>query len=296
VTPDKDSVFLAALKRFQKDHGLHADGKIGTNTKNALLINNRDRFEQIAINLERLRWEKRRPARYVYVNLPSYKLRVIDKYRTVKTFHVVIGARWTKTPLFNSKIEYFITNPKWYVPLSISKNEILPKIKNDSTYLARHNYKVYDENSNPVAKVDWTQVESGNFNLRFQQSAGRGNAMGQIKFFFDSGPYNVLIHDTNDKGKFKKDIRAYSHGCMRIAEPREFGQTLLSLDRENYEDSVQLWINAGRRVKYDFDEFVPLYVRYVTCEADNKANITFYCDIYGKDEELKEQFFASRNI
>lgn len=294
LQPAQDSVFIEALKNFQKSHGLHPDGMIGTNTKNALLINNKEHFEQIAINLERLKWEKHKPARYVYVNLPSYKLRVVDNYLTIKTYNVVVGAQWTKTPLFNSKIEYFITNPRWYVPLSISRNEILPRIKKDSTYLARHSYSVYDENSNPVKNVDWTQIESGNFNLRFQQAAGSGNAMGKIKFYFNSDPYNVLIHDTNDKSKFSKELRAYSHGCIRIAEPVEFGQTILTLDNPQCADSLSFWVGSGQTRKYEFTEQIPLYVRYITCEADSKANITFYYDIYGKDAALKEQLFASR--
>jgi L,D-transpeptidase YcbB len=291
-----DEVFIKSLKKFQKDHGLHPDGKIGTNTKNALLLNNRERFEQIAINLERLRWEKRRPARYVYVNLPSYKVRVIDKHMIIKTYIVVVGAPWFKTPQLNSKIEYFTTNPKWYVPVSITRNEIIPKIKKDSTYLARHGYKVYDLESNPVNKIDWTKVESGNLNFRLQQSAGRGNAMGKIKYYFDSGENNILLHDTNDKSKFSKDIRAYSHGCIRLGEPVKFGTTLVSLDQPTKGDSVAIWVNEGRRTRYNFKEHIPLYIRYVTCEANSKANITFYHDIYGKDKELRKEFFASREI
>jgi murein L,D-transpeptidase YcbB/YkuD len=294
---ESEEEFINALKSFQKDHGLHPDGKIGERTRNALLQNNRERFEQIAVNLERLRWEKRRPARYVYVNLPSYKLRVVDKYMIQKTYIVVVGAPWFKTPLLNSEIEYFTTNPKWYVPVSISKNEILPKIKKDSTYLARHGYRVYDTESNPVVeKIDWSKIEAGNFNLRFQQNAGSGNAMGKIKYYFDSGENNVLIHDTNDKSKFKKDIRAYSHGCIRIAEPVKFGTTLVGLDRPNTADSVEIWVNTGQRKRYVFEEPIPLYVRYITCEANSKSHITFYPDIYGKDKELKKQLFASREI
>jgi len=293
---ENDSAFLASLKKFQKNHGLFPDGKIGANTKNALLMNNRERFEQIAINLERLRWEKRRPARYVYVNLPSYKLRVIEKHMIKKTYIVVVGAPWFKTPQLNSEIEYFTTNPKWYVPLSISRNELLPKIKNDSTYLARHGYQVYDTESNPVKSVDWSKVEAGNFNLRFQQRAGSGNAMGKIKYYFDSGENNVLIHDTNDKSKFSKEIRAYSHGCIRIAEPVKFGTTLVGLDQPATADSVAIWVNNGQRKVYEFNEPIKLYVRYITCEANSKSNITFYHDIYGKDEKLKERFFTNREI
>ncbi len=296
-SPQKgDAVFIASLKKFQKAHGLHPDGKLGKYTKNALLMNNRERFEQIAINLERLRWEKTRPARYIYVNLAAYKLRVFNKNMVKKMYDVVVGTPWTKTPLLNSEIEYFITNPKWYVPLSISKNEILPRIKKDPNYLARHGYKVYDTESNPVNNVDWSKVTASNFNLRFQQKPGNGNAMGRIKFYFDSGTNNILIHDTNDKSKFSKDIRAYSHGCIRISNPVNFGVTLVGLEKPNTADSVKMWVDRGQKRRYVFESPIQLYVRYVTCEANSNGNVTFYHDIYGKDEELKQQLFVKKVI
>jgi L,D-transpeptidase YcbB len=291
----EDSLFLSALKKFQKEHGLSPDGKIGYNTIKALQQNNRDRFEQIAVNLERLRWEKNRPSRYVYVNLPSYKLRVIDNYAIIRTFNVVVGAQATQTPLLNSKIEYFITNPEWNVPFSISSKELLPRLKKDSTYLARHNFKIYDKDRNPVKQINWSEVDRSNFNYAIQQGAGSGNALGKIKFIFPN-PYNVYIHDTQDKSKFGKDIRAYSHGCMRIQDPNEFAKTLLQLEPDNMADSVDVWLARSDQKKINMPEPIPVYVRYVSCEADSKGQITFYQDIYGADNKLKEQLFAKRDL
>jgi murein L,D-transpeptidase YcbB/YkuD len=291
----EDSLFQNALKKFQKVHGLSPDGKIGYNTVKALQLNNRDRFEQIAINLERLRWEKSRPSRYVYVNLPAYKLRVIDNYSIVKTYNVVVGAQATETPLLNSKIEYIITNPEWNVPYSISSNELLPKIKKDSTYLARHNYRIYDKDRNPIKEINWATVEKSNFKYSIQQGAGSGNALGKIKFIFPN-PYNVYIHDTQDKSKFSKDIRAYSHGCMRIQDPHEFAKTLLKLEPNNMADSVDTWLSRGNQKRISLPEPIPVFVRYVSCEADSDGKITFYHDIYGRDNKLKQKLFGKRNI
>lgn len=291
----KDYEFFNALKKFQIDHGLSPDGKIGANTIKALLINNRERFEQIAVNLERLRWEKSRPSKYVYVNVPAYKLRVIDSFNIVKTFNVVVGAPWSQTPELNSEIEYFTTNPEWYVPYSISTKEILPKVKQDSTYLARHNYKIFDKDRAPVKQIDWSSVETRNFNYFFQQSAGPNNAMGKIKFYFEN-PYIVYIHDTNDKSKFNKDIRAYSHGCMRLQNPSEFAIALLKTENNGIADSVDYWLSANIRKVVNFNEHIPLFVRYVSCEADSKGHITFYQDIYGKDKKLREELFAKNDF
>ena len=295
IITNQDSLFFMSLKEFQKDNGLSTDGKIGLNTQKALQINNRDRFEQIAINLERLKWEKPRPSKYVYVNVPAYKLRVIDSFTIVKTFNLGVGTPWTETPMLNSKIEYFTTNPEWYVPYSISTKELLPKAKEDSTYLERHNYRIYDKERVPVSYVDWSEVERSNFSYFFQQAAGAGNALGKIKFYFEN-PYIVYIHDTPDKSKFNKDIRAYSHGCMRIQDPAEFAKTLLNLEPNNRADSVDFWIDSGSRKIVNFLEPIQLYVRYITCEADSKSQITFYQDIYNKDKKLKKQFFAQKDF
>lgn len=286
---------IAALKEFQKDHGLSPDGRIGTNTVNALQLSKRDRFEQIAINLERLRWEKNRPAKYVYVNVPSYKLRVFADHNIVKTFNIVVGAPHSQTMLMNSKIEYFTTNPEWYVPHSISSKELLPKIKNDSTYLSRHNYKIFDKNRQLMGSVDWSAVERENFGFYLQQAAGSGNAMGKVKFYFEN-PYILMIHDTNDKSKFSKDIRAFSHGCMRVQDPDEFTKTMLRIDNSQLADSIDTWFTNGTRKKIDFKEHIPLFVRYVSCEADNTGRITMYPDIYGKDAPLRKQFFMTKKL
>jgi L,D-transpeptidase YcbB len=231
----------------------------------------------------------------VYVNVPSYKLRVIADHNIVKTFNIVVGAPHSQTMLMNSKIEYFTTNPEWYVPHSISSKELLPKIKNDSTYLSRHNYKIFDKNRQPMGSVDWSAVERENFGFYLQQAAGSGNAMGKVKFYFEN-PYILMIHDTNDKSKFSKDIRAFSHGCMRVQDPDEFTRTMLRIDNSQLADSIDTWFANGTRKKIDFEEHIPLFVRYVTCEADNSGRITMYPDIYGKDATLRKQFFMTKTL
>lgn len=291
---EKDTALINGLKRFQKANGLHPDGVIGSNTKNALAINNQERFKQLAINLERLRWEKKRPKKYIYVNIPSYKLRVLDKAWIKKTFRVVVGAVHTQTPELNGSMEYFITSPRWNVPYSITSKELIPKIIADSTYLAKHNYRLLDANRQALTeKVDWSKINRDNFKYTIQQGSGSNNALGSIKFIFPN-PYNVYIHDTQSKSKFNKEIRAYSHGCMRLDNPIDLAKYLIKDENNISADSLTVWIAAHKRKRINLSEPVPVYVRYITCEADKKGNITFYKDIYGKDEALKKQLFASR--
>jgi murein L,D-transpeptidase YcbB/YkuD len=141
-----------------------------------------------------------------------------------------------------------------------------------------------------VSHVEWSTVENSNFNYFFQQAPGDGNALGKIEFYFEN-PYIVYIHDTNDKGKFRHDIRAFSHGCIRIQEPGEFAKSLLKLEPNPLADSVDNWLTGDTREKVDFAEPIPLFVRYLTCEANENGQITFYQDIYDKDKKMKQALF-----
>jgi len=293
---NKDTLFISALKEFQKDNGLHPDGVIGSNTRNALVISNMERYKQIAINLERLRWEKKRPSKYVYVNIPSYQLKFIDKNKLKKIYKVVVGATCTPTPLLNSQIEYMITNPTWNVPVSITQNELLPKIKKDSTYLKRHNYRLLSNGKRVDNKsINWANISNENFKFRIQQGSGSNNALGNLKFIFPN-EYHVYIHDTQSKSKFYNEIRAYSHGCMRIQKPVSFAKDLLKNEQKELTDTFNIVMKKRIRRVINLSKPVPVYVRYVTCETDNNANVIFYKDIYKKDNELKQKFFAKKLI
>jgi len=293
---NKDTLFISALKKFQVDNGLHPDGVIGLNTRNALKINSMEKYKQIAINLERLRWEKKRPAKYVYVNIPSYKLRLVDKYKIKKTYKVVVGATSTPTPLLNSQIEYMITNPTWNVPASITNNELLPKIKKNPNYLKKHNYKLISNGKQVDDKnIDWNNVSKENFKFRIQQGSGWNNALGKIKFIFPN-EYHVYIHDTQAKSKFYNEIRAYSHGCMRIQKPVTFALDLLKYEQKEMLNTFNDVMKNRVRKVITLSKPVPVYVRYITCEADENANIIFYKDIYKKDIALKQKFFAKQTI
>jgi len=293
---NKDTLFISALKEFQKDNGLHPDGVIGTNTRNALTISSMERYKQIAINLERLRWENKRPSKYVYVNIPSYQLKLIEKNKIKKMYVVVVGATDTPTPLLNSEIEYMITNPTWNVPSSITNNELLPKIKKDPNYLKKHNYNLLSNGKKVDNKtIDWTNVNKDNFKFRIQQESGSNNALGNLKFIFPND-YSVYIHDTQSKSKFYNEIRAFSHGCMRIQKPISFANDLLKNERRGVKDTFKIVMKNKIRKTIFLSKPVPVYIRYVTCETDNNANVIFYKDIYKKDDALKQEFYAQRSI
>lgn len=282
-----------ALKQFQYAHGLEPDGRAGINTIHALSKNKTDRYRQIIINLERLRWEKEFPVEYVFVNIPSYQLQIINKNEIIRTHRIIVGKSKNPTPLLDSKIIYFIVSPEWYVPFNIATKEILPKLKKDPAYLVDYNYDLFDKNSNLVDAelIDWSKVSRKNFNYIIRQSAGDENALGAIKFIFPNS-YSVYLHDTPSRKLFRRDMRALSHGCIRLKDPLLFADFLLQRDSiEVSPDSLQILITNGIKQQINLKHPLPIYIRYFTCMADSET-LFFYQDIYKKDKELVKAFFS----
>ncbi len=303
----KDSAFTLALKEFQLYNGLKQDGKLGKHTVASLVLNKFDRFQKIVVTLERMRWENDFPYEYVLVNIPSYKLKVIKNKRTITLHKVIVGLPYLPTPTLTSQIEHFITYPVWHVPYSISTREILPKIKRDSNYLSKSGYRVYDKDRKKIdaATIDWNNITKNNFDYHIRQSSGRYNSLGTIKFIFPN-PHHVYLHDTPSKRLFKNDRRAYSHGCMRLMKPADFGKFLL-LNEERTEEAQELdsLMKYRKSRRINLKNKLPIYVRYYTCEADSSGNIFFYQDIYKRDKKLLDKmknelntrnFILSQNV
>jgi len=299
----QDTLFINALKIFQKFNGLNQDGKIGKYTRIALERTNKEKYESLLLTIEKLRWENQMPQKYIFVNIPSFKLRYIRNDSIVSIHKIVVGLPRKQTPLLSDTMEYFITFPEWNVPLSITSHEILPKLQTDSSYISRNNFIIYDKNLNAinVHDVDWNQVTSGSMRKYYiKQSGGNSNALGTIKFIFPNS-YYVYIHDTPSKRYFNKDIRAFSHGCVRLQNPWQFAQFLLKNDnRSNFIDTLMHFKEKKWQRYVNLKQKLPVFFRYQTVEADEKNNLYFYMDIYKRDKQLlpsfKEKFFAKKEI
>ena len=288
-----DTIYEAALKSFQKFHGLKSTGKLDKITRKALSKSTLYRYNQIALNLNRLRHEQELGEDFIYVNIPAYKLKIIEKSKVRKVFNVIVGKPWTPTPVMSSKIERIVTNPFWNVPKRISLYEILPRIKKDSSYLLRNRFKLLDSDQN-IAKysdIDWNNINADNFNYYIRQDASRSNALGVIKFLFPN-PYRIYLHDTPSKRLFTKDMRAFSHGCIRLQNPDQLAEYIIDKsynDRENL--SIKTLLEKGINKEIEIDNPLNIYIRYLTCEADERNNIYFYNDIYSKDNRQIEILF-----
>ncbi len=278
---------VAGLKEFQQHHGLESDGRPGMNTLEALRMTTLYHYRMLALNLDRLRKQENSEMHLLYVNIPAYQLKVFRQNKLMDTYRVIVGTPKTPTPRFVSKVERVIANPVWDVPTSIAQNELLPKIKADSGYLRRNNFRLVDRHNKTVnsQEIDIDRISSAEYFIR--QDASSDNALGRVKFIF-SNPYAVYLHDTPGKALFAKDTRDMSHGCVRLQNPEKLAEYLVNVVQSDSTDISGL-ITRGIRREFNLAVAVPIHISYVTCAADEKGNLYFYRDIYGIDEkELAE--------
>lgn len=279
-----DSAFAYALDSFQIDNGLKPDGVIGNYTRLALEESAQHKVDRAILSLERWRWRSKFPDRYVWINIPEYMLRLYYNDTLQSEHRVVVGKTDTKTPQLESRIRSIIAYPYWTVPYSITSKEILPELKRNPGYLAKHNYKLFKngEEIDPYS-VNWKRIPENTFPYKVRQEPGKGNSLGIIKFEF-SNPYGVYLHDTPSKGLFGTDIRSYSHGCIRCNLPDSLARFILRRDEQRIiPDSLDSMLFKQQHRTISLKHPVTIKVDYITVTADATNKLTFHPDIYKRD-------------
>jgi murein L,D-transpeptidase YcbB/YkuD len=266
-----DLALEKAMKEFQHAHGLPASGVADKATVEALNVPVETRIRQLEVNLERWRWLPRTPPeRYIVVNIAGFSLRVMEHDSTVMTMKTIVGKDYKPTPILASEITHLVLNPSWNVPRGIAWDEIIPLVKRDTSYLERRQFKVYSTAGRgnrevDPATIDWTKADSTSY--RFQQQPGRLNALGRMKFVFPNG-YDVYIHDTNARGLFKKSVRQFSHGCIRIERPMALAEYVLrghsGWTRKKLASALET--DSSRTIR--LPQAIPVYFLYLTAWAD----------------------------
>jgi murein L,D-transpeptidase YcbB/YkuD len=290
-----DAALEEAVKRFQKRHNLAPDGAVGKQTLAAMNVPVETRIDQIVINMERYRWLKRTLMgdRLVAVNIAGFEAVAGKPGKFDVTMPVIVGKTYHETPVFSDTIKYVVFNPYWNLTPSIARNETLPKLKKDSHYLKKHNMRIFkgwgpDAPELDATKIDWSKVSKKDMNrYRVRQDPGPDNALGTLKLVFPN-KYNVYLHDTPAHGLFKKEQRAFSHGCIRMGRPAEMAAWVLGGEEKGWSLARVNEIIAGRkRQVVVLDQPVPVYILYRTAFV-NPENHTlyFYEDIYGRDKLL----------
>ncbi|MBA3704899.1 MAG: L,D-transpeptidase family protein, partial [Bacteroidetes bacterium] len=266
-----DSIkLLKGIKNFQCKHYLTEDGRIGKITFKALQRTKQDYIRQIEMNMERWRWYNLpKEKQFVWVNIPKYEMQVIEEDTLVIKSRIIVGANKTPTPLLKSTIRYFLIYPYWTVPLKIAVKEILPILKRDTSYLRRKNFEVLDRNNIVVdTPINWKKYNKNYFPWKLRQRIGDENSLGILKFNFYN-KYGVYMHDTDNRRLFNREMRAMSHGCVRLEKFIDFAKFLIRDDSLNYpSDSLMLDLLQEQQ-KYVYIKYpIPIYINYFTNEVN----------------------------
>lgn len=262
-----DDHMVTALQSFQARHGLNLDGVIGPATLAQINVSPATRAEQIAVNLERMRWMNRDLGnRHILVNLAGFTMDVMVNGKSDFSQRVVVGkARKHRTPEFSDEMTHMVINPSWYVPMSIAREEILPKLENDPDYMVNRNMRMV--------------------NGRIIQAPGRGNALGTVKFMFPNR-FAIYLHDTPSKRLFQRDVRAYSHGCVRVERPHDFAEYLLTGQQADPRGYFNAILNRGRERRVNLDNPLPVHLTYRSAWIDANGVEQFRGDIYRRDSKI----------
>jgi len=286
-----DETLEQALKTFQRRHGLAADGAVSAATRAELNVRAERRVEQLELNLERWRWlPKDLGRRHIIVNIAAFELEVVNKETVVLAMRVVVGRLYNRTPVLSDTVRYIVLNPYWHVPRSIAAGEILAKVRQDPSYLARSKLRVFpisgpDAREVDPATVDWSVITSADLPFRLRQDPGPLNALGHLKFMF-LNKFNVYLHDTPARPLFEETQRDFSHGCIRIQQPIELAVYLLRQDPRWNRDALLRALDTAVDRTVPLPEPMPIHLLYWTAWADEDGTIQFRRDIHRRDAPL----------
>ena len=265
-----------AVKNFQLRHGFKDDGIVTAALIKEMNVPAVDRLKQLLMNLDRMRWVSHEPSgNLIVVNIPEFVLHVYEGKNKVFDIDVVVGKEGNNTMMFNGDLSQVVFSPHWNVPPSIVREEILPAMNRNPSYLSRQNMEITGEAGGlPVVR----------------QKPGPGNALGKVKFLFPNS-FNIYFHDTPAKSLFAKDKRAFSHGCIRLREPEKMANYVLRDQPEWTPEKINEAMNAGEEKFVKVKNPIPVIITYYTAWVDDNGQLNFREDIYGHDEKLAQKMF-----
>jgi murein L,D-transpeptidase YcbB/YkuD len=290
-TPD----LTAAVRAFQTDHGLEVDGVAGPATLAEINENPEDRLAAVLVALERERWLPRDLGdRHVIVNLADFRARIVDDGAVTFETRTVVGKNTPdrRSPEFSDVMEFMVINPSWYVPRSIVTQEYLPKLRNNPWAVGH--IEITDSRGRRVDRgaANFAAYSARNFPYSMRQPPGQNNALGLVKFMFPN-PYNIYMHDTPQKQLFDRETRAFSHGCIRLADPFDFAYALLARQEADPAGFFHRVLETGRETRVELVEPVPVHLTYRTAVSDADGRIVFRRDVYGRDGRIWDALRAA---
>ncbi|HIP18291.1 MAG TPA: murein L,D-transpeptidase [Sulfurovum sp.] len=291
-----DKCLQDAVRHFQKRNGLKADAVVGPVTLAVLNKSVNERITMIRLNLDRIKWlNKREGKRHIIINIPDFRLYFEEEGRLIQSMRVITGSPKHPTPIFSDTVEMIVLNPYWNIPKSIIQKEMIPKLLRNPNAMARQGIEIragWGKNAAKISggSVNWSQYRySKTVPYRFAQTPGYKNALGKVKFLFPN-KFSVYMHDTPTKHLFKRDKRAFSHGCIRLQKPRALLETFSTFnDNIDFEQSQKI-LKGKKNTYYKLQEKVPVDVVYLTAWVDYEGKLQFRNDVYKYDEMQLKSF------
>lgn len=289
-----DKALAEAVKRFQTAHGLAADAAVGSSTLAALNVSAAERVAQIRVNLERMRWVARDMGTdRLVVDITGFNAALQLDGAVVWSSKVMVGRPARETPVLLDHVRHLVLNPKWVVPPTILREDVIPGMIRNAAYLQKHDLRIVDRSGQAVApaQIDWSSARRGGFPYQVVQQSGSRGALGRIKFSLSNG-YAIYLHDTPSRSLFRKPARALSSGCVRLEKPRELALLLLDDPERWNEQALTAAIDSARTQTLPVGRHVPVMLLYRTAVADaadgaeSAGVVSFRFDIYNHDGPL----------
>ena len=291
-----DEALVEAVERFQAAHGLQADGVLGAQTLEALNASPAQRVAQIRANLERLRWVAGDlQGDRLLVDIVGYHADLVLDGQPVWASRVIVGKPRRRTPSLLDSVTHLVLNPKWVVPPTILREDVIPRAARNPGYLASQRLRVVDRSGQSVdpSTIDWGSARQSGFPYRVVQQSGADGSLGRIKFAL-SNPYAIYLHDTNARSLFGRAERALSSGCVRVAKPAELARILLDDPVSWSAEALEAALASGRTRTVEVGRDVTVLLHYSTASLDEHGRLQLRNDIYDYDRTILDALAARR--
>jgi len=270
-----DDDLAKGIIKFKQRHSFKEDNIITAKHLRAMNVPVGERIKTIMVNMERCRWispDIIKSKELIVINIPAYRLSYFKEGKLELAMKVVVGKDMNQTVVFSGEMKYIVFRPYWNLPRSIIKKEIKPAMAKNKNYLSEHN-------------MEWN---GGNI----RQKPGPKNSLGLVKFLFPN-TNDIYLHDTPSKSLFNEEKRAFSHGCIRVAKPRQLANIIMKDDKNWSPEKIDAAMDNGTEKWYTLKNTIPVYIGYFTAWVDNEGDIHFYDDVYSRDQRLASLIFTN---